>query len=257
MVRIARYVGLDVHNDTVAVASCDGGPGTSAKDYGTNPQDLPRLMRKLASLAPLEHLRLVYEAGLTGFGLCRALRDHGVSFSIVTPNRVPKMPGPQIQTDKRDARHFAWQLRMTIIAMARGVLGFMWSIGQHVEQRTVRSPLPRASTTRRTAEAADDPSLMEEGILAVALWAVESSDPITPDLDSRPPSRRTPAMRYPTRASQTDSPRGNRRTPSPYSSSNGTNEADLANQIGPARTRSNPSPHELDRSTHVTASRSG
>ncbi len=112
MVKIAKYVGLDVHKDTIAVASCEGGPLASARDEGTIPHDLPRLMKKLSSLAPLEHLRVVYEAGPTGFGLCRALRDRGVSCIVVAPNRVPRMPGPRIKTDRRDARNLAWQLRM-------------------------------------------------------------------------------------------------------------------------------------------------
>lgn len=112
MVRIAKYVGLDVHKDTIAIASCTGGPLESAKDEGTVPHDVPRLLRKLLSLASAEHLRVVYEAGPTGFGLCRELRAHGVACIIVAPNRVPQMPGPKIKTDKRDARYLAWQLRM-------------------------------------------------------------------------------------------------------------------------------------------------
>lgn len=112
MVKIAKYVGLDVHKDTIAIASCTGGPLESAKDEGTVPHDLPRLLRKLVSLAPAEHLRVVYEAGPTGFGLCRALKDQGIACIVVAPNRVPQMPGPRIKTDKRDARYLAWQLRM-------------------------------------------------------------------------------------------------------------------------------------------------
>ncbi len=112
MTKIAKYVGLDVHKDTIAIASCTGGPLESAKDEGTVPHDVPRLLRKLTSLAPVEHLRVVYEAGPTGFGLCRDLRSHGISCIIVAPNRVPQMPGPKIKTDKRDARYLAWQLRM-------------------------------------------------------------------------------------------------------------------------------------------------
>lgn len=112
MVKIAKYVGLDVHKDTIAIASCDGGAGSPAKDEGVIPHDLPKLRRKLRSLAPTEHLRVAYEAGPTGFGLCRDLRAHGISCVIVAPNKVPLMPGPRIKTDKRDARNLAWQLRM-------------------------------------------------------------------------------------------------------------------------------------------------
>ena len=112
MVRIAKYVGLDVHRDTIAIASCTGGPLTEAKDEGTVLHDVPRLVRKLLSLAPVEHLRVVYEAGPTGFGLCRELKSRGIACIVVAPNRVPQMPGPRIKTDKRDARYLAWQLRM-------------------------------------------------------------------------------------------------------------------------------------------------
>jgi transposase len=112
MVKIAKYVGLDVHKDTIAIARCTGGPLESAKDEGTVAHDVPRLLRKLASLAPFEHLRVVYEAGPTGFGLCRELRAQGISCIVVAPNRVPQMPGPKVKTDKRDARYLAWQLRM-------------------------------------------------------------------------------------------------------------------------------------------------
>ncbi len=112
MVKIAKYVGLDVHKDTIAIASCTGGALESVKDEGTVVHDLPRLMRKLSTLAPLEHLSVVYEAGPTGFGLCRSLRDHGVRCIVVAPNRVPCVPGPKIKTDKRDARWLSFQLRM-------------------------------------------------------------------------------------------------------------------------------------------------
>jgi len=116
MVKIAKYVGLDVHKDTIAVATCTGGPLASAKDEGVLPHDLPRLRRKLLSLAPAEHLYVVYEAGPTGFGLCRDLNAHGISCIIVAPNKVPLMPGPRVKTDKRDARYLAWQLRMGTLA---------------------------------------------------------------------------------------------------------------------------------------------
>jgi transposase len=116
MVKIAKYVGLDVHKDTIAVATCEGGPLASAKDEGILPHDVVKLRRKLLALAPAEHLNVVYEAGPTGFGLCRDLKAHGISCIIVAPNKVPQMPGPRIKTDKRDARHLAWQLRMGTLA---------------------------------------------------------------------------------------------------------------------------------------------
>jgi len=112
MVKIAKFVGLDVHKDTIAIAVCDGGPLHTARDVGEIPHDIPKLVRKLLTLAPAEHLSVVYEAGPTGYGLCRELLARGIHCIIVAPNRVPQMPGPRIKTDKRDARHLAHQLRM-------------------------------------------------------------------------------------------------------------------------------------------------
>lgn len=112
MVKIAKFVGLDVHKDTIAIAVCTGGPVRTAQDLGEIPHDIPKLVRKLLALAAAEHLNVVYEAGPTGYGLCRELIARGIHCIIVAPNRVPQMPGPRIKTDKRDARHLAHQLRM-------------------------------------------------------------------------------------------------------------------------------------------------
>ena len=112
MVKIAKFVGLDVHKDTIAIAVCEGGPVREPRDLGEIPHDIPKLVRKLLSLAPAEHLTVVYEAGPTGYGLCRDLLSRGIRCMIVAPNRVPRMPGPRIKTDKRDARNLAHQLRM-------------------------------------------------------------------------------------------------------------------------------------------------
>jgi transposase len=112
MVKIAKFVGLDVHKETIAMAVSDGGPVRAARDLGEIPHDIPKLVRKLLSLAPAEHLSVVYEAGPTGYGLCRELLARGIRCIIVAPNRVPQMPGPRIKTDKRDARHLAHHLRM-------------------------------------------------------------------------------------------------------------------------------------------------
>jgi transposase len=112
MVKVAKFVGLDVHKDTISIAVSEGGPLREARDLGTIPHDVPKLVRKLLTLAPAEHLSVVYEAGPTGYGLCRELRERGIHCIIVAPNRVPQLPGPRIKTDKRDARHLAHQLRL-------------------------------------------------------------------------------------------------------------------------------------------------
>src|SRR3954451_16506364 len=51
--------------------------------------------------------RVVYEAGLTGFGLHRHLIAGGVDCEVVAPGLVPTRPGDRVKTDKRDARKLA------------------------------------------------------------------------------------------------------------------------------------------------------
>jgi len=112
MTRIAKFVGLDVHKDTIAIAWAEGGPLCEPVIDRTLPHDVPRLVRRLLELAPAEHLWVAYEAGPTGYGLCRSLLVKGIHCIVVAPNRVPHDPGRRIKTDKRDARDLARALRV-------------------------------------------------------------------------------------------------------------------------------------------------
>ena len=70
---IIKYVGLDVHAQTIAVAVAH--PGGDVVSYGTVPahsHSMDRLHKKLA--ADGAQVRYVYEAGSTGFWLARHLR---------------------------------------------------------------------------------------------------------------------------------------------------------------------------------------
>ena len=90
MTRVAKFVGLDVHKDTIAIAWAEGGPLQEPTIVGSVPHDVPRLVRHLLRLAPAEHLWVAYEAGPTGFGLCRSLMALGIRCMVVAPNRVPR-----------------------------------------------------------------------------------------------------------------------------------------------------------------------
>ena len=112
MRKIAKFVGLDVHKDTICMAVAVGGPLELIADAVTLPHDVPKLIKRLLALAPADKLRVAYEAGPTGFGLCRDLLAKGIHCIVVAPNRVPLRRGPRIKTDKRDASNLAYQLRM-------------------------------------------------------------------------------------------------------------------------------------------------
>src|SRR4051794_37302561 len=105
-----RYVGLDVHKDSIAiaVASSDGKP---AESLGAVPNDIPALIKRLLRLGPAASLRCCYEAGPTGFGLARRLREAGIGCDVIAPSLVPVPPGVRVKTDRRGAGKAPGDLR--------------------------------------------------------------------------------------------------------------------------------------------------
>ena len=105
-----RYVGLDVHKDTIVMAVAEEGQ-SEAKVLGTFPHDVAKLIKRLIKLEPdVSRLRVCYEAGPTGFGLCRRLKKAGIECIVVAPSLVPQQ-GSRVKTDRRDARRLAHFLR--------------------------------------------------------------------------------------------------------------------------------------------------
>ena len=99
---IIKYVGLDVHAETVSVAIADS--TGQLRSYGTVPahsHSMDRLHKKLSEGGA--EVRYVYEAGPTGFWLARHFRRQNITCEIVSPSLVPKKSGDRVKTDRRDA----------------------------------------------------------------------------------------------------------------------------------------------------------
>lgn len=106
-----RFVGLDVHKETIVIAVADEGrePATA---IATIPHDVLQLQKRLLKLVKNKsQLRVCYEAGPTGFGLCRRLNEAGISCRVVAPSLIPQQANVRIKTDRRDARRLAQFLR--------------------------------------------------------------------------------------------------------------------------------------------------
>jgi transposase len=105
------YVGLDVHKDSITMAVARAGR-QAAENWKTIPYDGVHLRKALKMLVKSgEVLKVCYEAGPTGFGLCRRLRELGIDCMLVAPSLVPGKPGDRVKTDRRDARKLAHFLR--------------------------------------------------------------------------------------------------------------------------------------------------
>src|SRR3990167_8935431 len=96
------YVGMDVHKDSIDVATGDDAAGevrhTGA--IGGDMASVSRLCRKLEAAG--KALVFVYEAGPCGFGIYRMLRDRGHECWVVSPGMTPRSNADRVKTDRRD-----------------------------------------------------------------------------------------------------------------------------------------------------------
>jgi transposase len=100
-----RFVGLDVHAETMAVAVAE--PNGEVRSLGTirnREESIRKLVRKLG---PVEQLRACYEAGPTGYVLYWQLTALGVKCDVVAPTLIPVKSGDRVKTDRRDAEKLA------------------------------------------------------------------------------------------------------------------------------------------------------
>lgn len=100
-----RFLGLDVHAETIAVAVAE--PDGEVRSLGTIANREDSIRKFIKKLGPAEHLRACYEAGPTGFVLYWQLAQLGVKCDVVAPSLVPKKPGDRVKTDRRDALKLA------------------------------------------------------------------------------------------------------------------------------------------------------
>jgi transposase len=100
-----RFVGLDVHADTIAVAVAE--LGGEIRSLGVIPNRLESVRKLVHKLGPVKELRACYEAGPTGYVLYWQLTQLGVDCQVIAPSLVPTKAGDRVKTDRRDAEKLA------------------------------------------------------------------------------------------------------------------------------------------------------
>jgi len=103
-----KFIGMDVHKNSITIAIAEEGSRYSARVYGTINNDLDALnkfCRKMVSTA--NELYFVYEAGPCGYGIYRHLTGKGFNCIVAAPSMIPKKSGERIKNDTRDAKTLA------------------------------------------------------------------------------------------------------------------------------------------------------
>ena len=104
-----RFIGMDVHKDTIVVAVTATGDVGKATPYGTFPNTtaaLEKLVKRLRQ-AGSGPLAFCYEAGPCGYGIHRTLTKMGEDCMVVAPSMIPRKAGDRQKNDKRDAASLA------------------------------------------------------------------------------------------------------------------------------------------------------
>ena len=104
-----RFLGLDVHAETIAVAIAE--PDGEVRSLGTIANRAESIRKLVKKLGPVAQLRACYEAGPTGYVLYWQLAELAVKCDVIAPTLVPVKAGDRVKTDRRDAEKLARSYR--------------------------------------------------------------------------------------------------------------------------------------------------
>lgn len=105
------YVGMDVHKETISVAILRD--NNRDFEYERTLRNEPGVIKKFFKRLKEkeESILSCYEAGPTGFTLYRMLEEMEITCYVAAPTLIPRKPGDNIKTDRRDAKILAKVLR--------------------------------------------------------------------------------------------------------------------------------------------------
>jgi transposase len=106
---VRRFVGLDVHAETIAAAIAE--KDEAVRDLGTIPNREESVRKLVKKLNEGGAWAACYEAGPTGYTLYWQLTKLGIPCVVIAPTLVPTKAGDRVKTDRRDAERLASSFR--------------------------------------------------------------------------------------------------------------------------------------------------
>jgi transposase len=104
-----RFVGLDVHAQTITAAVCDSeGMVRTLGTIPNRPESVARLVKRLNAGGAW---KACYEAGPTGYALYWQLTKRNIECDVIAPTLIPVKAGDRVKTDRRDAERLARSFR--------------------------------------------------------------------------------------------------------------------------------------------------
>lgn len=104
-----RFLGMDVHAETIAVAIAE--PDGEIRSLGIIANRMESIRKLIKKLGPVEQVKACYEAGPTGYVVYWQLAELGVQCEVIAPTLVPIKAGDRVKTDRRDAERLARSYR--------------------------------------------------------------------------------------------------------------------------------------------------
>lgn len=108
---------MDVHKNTISAGVLEVGSMTPVVDrISTDEESVRRLIGRFDDPGSVW---ACYEAGPTGYGLARVLRQAGLHCEVIAPSLIPSRPGDRVKTDRRDAARLAMLFRASQLSSVR------------------------------------------------------------------------------------------------------------------------------------------
>ena len=102
MKNFSTFIGMDVHMETIAVATA--GKHGAPRYYGEIANTSEAITKLVKKVVPSRSQAVFcYEAGPCGYGVYRQITNMGHRCDVIAPSLIPKKAGDRVKTDRRDA----------------------------------------------------------------------------------------------------------------------------------------------------------